>query len=121
MSRIGRAPIAIPAGVTVTVGEGNEITVKGPKGTLTQTVSPKMTIEVDGAVDLDGHLGGNGLGEGALGALHGDLIAFAHRDGDASGDGDGRSADSRHACYLLTIRTQGLRRRHGACGLPCRS
>ena len=50
MSRIGRAPVAIPAGVTVTVGEGNEITVKGPKGTLTQTISPAMTVEVDGAV-----------------------------------------------------------------------
>ena len=50
MSRIGRAPIAIPAGVTVTVGQGNEITVKGPKGELTQTVSDKMTINVDGAV-----------------------------------------------------------------------
>ncbi len=48
MSRIGRAPITIPAGVTVTVGEGNEITVKGPKGQITQTVSPAMTIEVDG-------------------------------------------------------------------------
>ena len=35
MSRIGRAPIAVPAGVTVTVGEDNLITVKGPKGTLT--------------------------------------------------------------------------------------
>ena len=36
MSRIGRAPITVPAGVEVTVGEGNRITVKGPKGTLTQ-------------------------------------------------------------------------------------
>ena len=50
MSRIGRAPITIPAGVEVKVGQGNEITVKGPKGTLTQTVSPKMTVEVDGGV-----------------------------------------------------------------------
>ena len=50
MSRIGRAPIAIPAGVTVTVGEGNLVTVKGPKGTLTQQLHPAMTITVDGAV-----------------------------------------------------------------------
>ena len=50
MSRIGRAPITIPAGVTVTVGEGNEITVKGPKGQLTQFVSPDMTVEVEGNV-----------------------------------------------------------------------
>ena len=50
MSRIGRAPITIPAGVTVTVGEGNEITVNGPKGQLTQFVSPDMTVEVEGNV-----------------------------------------------------------------------
>ena len=34
MSRIGRLPVAIPDGVTVTVAEGNKVTVKGPKGTL---------------------------------------------------------------------------------------
>ena len=50
MSRIGRAPITIPAGVEVKVGAGNEITVKGPKGQLVQTVSDKMTIEVEGNV-----------------------------------------------------------------------
>ncbi len=50
MSRIGRAPITVPAGVTVTVGENNLITVKGTKGTLTYTASPKMTVKVDGSV-----------------------------------------------------------------------
>ena len=50
MSRIGRAPITVPAGVTVTIAEGNVVTVKGPKGTLTQTFSPLMVIELDGAV-----------------------------------------------------------------------
>lgn len=49
MSRIGRAPIALPAGVTVTVAENNCVTVKGPKGTLTQAFCPKMTITVEGA------------------------------------------------------------------------
>ena len=34
MSRIGRMPVAVPAGVTVTIAEGNKVTVKGPKGTL---------------------------------------------------------------------------------------
>jgi len=48
MSRIGRSPIAIPAGVTVTVGAGNEVTVKGPKGTLTQTLHADMIIAVEG-------------------------------------------------------------------------
>ena len=47
MSRIGRAPIAIPAGVDVTL-EGNVITVKGPKGTLTRTLNPELTYEVEG-------------------------------------------------------------------------
>lgn len=46
MSRIGNAPIALPAGVTVEVAANNVVTVKGPKGTLTQALSPKMTIEV---------------------------------------------------------------------------
>lgn len=44
MSRIGRKPIALPQGVTITVGEGNTITVKGPKGTLTRAFSPDMQI-----------------------------------------------------------------------------
>lgn len=50
MSRIGRAPIAVPAGVTVTVGDENLITVKGPKGTLTYNAPATMTVSVDGAV-----------------------------------------------------------------------
>ena len=50
MSRIGRAPITVPAGVTVTIGEGNVVTVKGPKGTLTQTFSTLMTISQEGNV-----------------------------------------------------------------------
>ncbi len=50
MSRIGRAPITVPAGVTVTVGENNLITVKGAKGTLTYTANPKMTVVVEGSV-----------------------------------------------------------------------
>jgi large subunit ribosomal protein L6 len=52
MSRIGRAPIAVPAGVTVTVGEDNLITVKGPKGTLTYNAPASMKVSVDGAVVL---------------------------------------------------------------------
>ena len=44
MSRIGRMPITIPAGVEVTVAEGNLVTVKGPKGTLTQQLHPDMII-----------------------------------------------------------------------------
>lgn len=50
MSRIGKAPIAIPAGVTVTV-KGNDVMVKGPKGELSQTVNPDITVEVK-----DGHV-----------------------------------------------------------------
>lgn len=50
MSRIGRNPITVPAGVTVTVEAGNVVTVKGPKGTLTQTFHPDMGIEVSEGV-----------------------------------------------------------------------
>ena len=50
MSRIGRAPITIPAGVTVTVGAENFVTVKGPKGELKQSFNPAMTIAVEGNV-----------------------------------------------------------------------
>ena len=49
MSRIGRAPITIPAGVDVTL-DGNTITVKGPKGTATRTVNPELTVSVDNGV-----------------------------------------------------------------------
>jgi len=48
MSRIGRMPIAIPAGVTVTVGEGNLVTVKGPLGTLSEKFNTILTIKVEG-------------------------------------------------------------------------
>ena len=50
MSRIGKKPVTIPANVTVTVAEGNVVTVKGPKGTLTQTMHPDMIIKVEGNV-----------------------------------------------------------------------
>jgi len=45
MSRIGRLPVGIPAGVTVNIKENNVVTVKGPNGTLTQALHPEMTIE----------------------------------------------------------------------------
>ena len=48
MSRIGRMPIAIPAGVTVTVAENNKVTVKGPKGTLERVLPSEMDIKVEG-------------------------------------------------------------------------
>ena len=50
MSRIGRAPIAVPAGVEIKIEDNNVVTVKGPKGTLTQQFHPNMTITQDGAV-----------------------------------------------------------------------
>jgi len=49
MSRIGRLPVAIPAGVTVELKEGNHLTVKGPKGTLERSFAPAMNIEVNGS------------------------------------------------------------------------
>ena len=50
MSRIGKAHIAIPAGVSVDVKE-NVVTVKGPKGTLTQTINPELDVKIE-----DGHV-----------------------------------------------------------------
>ena len=50
MSRIGRAPITIPAGVEVKVDEKNHITVKGPKGTLERDLVPSIKVEVDAGV-----------------------------------------------------------------------
>ena len=53
MSRIGKMPISIPANVEVTLGEGNLVTVKGPKGTLTQQLSDKMTLtREDGVIHV---------------------------------------------------------------------
>jgi len=51
MSRIGKMPIAIPAGVTVEVAENNKVTVKGPKGTLERVLPAEMSIKVE-----DGHV-----------------------------------------------------------------
>ena len=48
MSRIGKMPIAIPAGVTVDIAENNKVTVKGPKGTLTRVLAPQMEIKIEG-------------------------------------------------------------------------
>ena len=48
MSRIGRMPVVIPAGVTVQIADGNHITVKGAKGTLERTFNERMTFTVEG-------------------------------------------------------------------------
>lgn len=48
MSRIGRMPIAVPAGVTVDIAENNQVTVKGPKGTLTRVLPEEMDIKLEG-------------------------------------------------------------------------
>ncbi len=53
MSRIGRLPIKVPAGVTVTIGQDNAVTVKGPKGTLSQRIHGDMQLEQkDGVVTV---------------------------------------------------------------------
>ncbi|MEA4939439.1 MAG: 50S ribosomal protein L6 [Christensenella sp.] len=50
MSRIGKLPVSIPAGVTITVADDNVVTVKGPKGTLSEKVSSEMLLEQDAGV-----------------------------------------------------------------------
>ena len=49
MSRIGRMPIAVPAGVTVDIAENNKVTVKGPKGTLERVLPAEMDIKLEGS------------------------------------------------------------------------
>ncbi len=49
MSRIGKMPIAVPAGVTVDIAENNKVTVKGPKGELSRALAPEMEIKMEGA------------------------------------------------------------------------
>ncbi len=54
MSRIGKLPITVPAGVAVTIGDDNVITLKGPKGELSQPVSGNMKIELnDGVLTIE--------------------------------------------------------------------
>ncbi len=48
MSRIGKLPVTVPAGVEVTVDENNLVTVKGPKGTLSSQISPKIEVKKEG-------------------------------------------------------------------------
>ena len=48
MSRIGKKPVIIPANVTVDVAENNVVTVKGPKGTLTQKINPVISVSIEG-------------------------------------------------------------------------
>lgn len=50
MSRIGKKPVIIPAGVNVEIASGNNVTVKGPKGTLSYTFHPDMILKVEGNV-----------------------------------------------------------------------
>jgi len=68
MSRIGKTPITIPAGVEVSVSETNLVKVKGPKGTLERTISPEININIDNDVikvtrpsDMPGHRSLHGL------------------------------------------------------------
>ena len=49
MSRIGKMPIAIPAGITVDIAENNKVTVKGPKGTLERVLPEEMDIKLEGS------------------------------------------------------------------------
>ena len=50
MSRIGRSPITVPAGVELKISDANVVTVKGPKGTLEQKISPEMELSLEGTV-----------------------------------------------------------------------
>ena len=73
MSRIGRTPIPIPSGVTVSVSDANVVTVKGPKGTLERKISPDISVDVGSDVinvtrpsDNPGHRSLHGLSRSLL-------------------------------------------------------
>ncbi|NCU04616.1 MAG: 50S ribosomal protein L6, partial [Chitinophagaceae bacterium] len=67
MSRIGKKPVTVPQGVTVTVGKDNVVTVKGPKGELTESIDRDITVEVkDGEVTF-----GRPTDQGRHRAMHG--------------------------------------------------
>lgn len=76
MSRVGRQPIAIPSSVTVSVDSGNRVTVKGPKGTLTEKVSADLTIvqdngelRVERPTDQKHHRSQHGLARALIGNM----------------------------------------------------
>ena len=50
MSRIGKLPISVPAGVSIDVSKGNLVTVKGPKGELTQQIDPDLGVGIEDGV-----------------------------------------------------------------------
>ncbi|MEA5058706.1 MAG: 50S ribosomal protein L6 [Candidatus Pelethousia sp.] len=50
MSRIGKLPIHIPGGVTITVGDDNTVNVKGPKGELSENISPEMKLSIEDGI-----------------------------------------------------------------------
>ena len=50
MSRIGKLPITIPAGVTITVSDDNTVTVKGPKGQLSEKIRPRIKVSMDAGI-----------------------------------------------------------------------
>jgi large subunit ribosomal protein L6 len=52
MSRIGRKPVTIPSGVNITIGDNNNVTVKGPKGTLTKALPKAMNLSIEDGVVL---------------------------------------------------------------------
>ena len=76
MSRIGRTPIPIPAGVNVQVSETNVVTVKGPKGELERTINPDIGVNIDGAeikitrpTDMPRHRSLHGLSRSLIGNM----------------------------------------------------
>jgi len=76
MSRIGRTPIPVPAGVDIKISETNVVTVKGPKGTLERAISPEISVKVDGEVinvtrptDVPRHRSLHGLSRSLVGNM----------------------------------------------------
>ena len=105
MSRIGREPVNIPAGVDFSIADGNVVTVKGPLGTLCETFSPAMTLTKDGSVVTVARPND----EKEMRAIHGLTRALIQSNAEIrgrQGKGNSRSPQSFQARspYLLQLR-----------------
>ena len=94
MSRIGRTPITIPAGVDVDISEMNVVTIKGPKGTLKKEISPEIGMKVEGAVinvtrptDMPKHRSLHGLSRSLVNNMVVGVTAGFKKELDISGVG----------------------------------
>jgi large subunit ribosomal protein L6 len=103
MSRIGRSPVVIPSGVDVTI-DGREVTVKGPRGTLSMEVTPPIEVsQADGAIKVT-----RPSDEGEIRALHGLSRSLIANMVTGVTQGYSKTLEIVGVCYRVQARGQGL-------------